>query len=96
MVARARIWYERIVSSEVQSIEALAKEVKMTPRSTRRVLRWATLSPKLIEAMVKGNFRPNLTSKRYLREFPLDWQNQETFLLGTNLKDRPSHLTLLR
>ena len=30
MVARARIWYEQIVSGEVQSIEALSKEVRMT------------------------------------------------------------------
>ena len=40
MVARARIWYERIVSGEVESVEVLAKQIGMTPRSTRRVLRW--------------------------------------------------------
>jgi site-specific DNA recombinase len=85
MVARARIWYERITDGEVQSIEALAKEVKMTPRSTRRVLRWAALSPRLLESILLGNCRPNLTGKRYLRRFPLDWESQERFLLETNL-----------
>jgi DNA invertase Pin-like site-specific DNA recombinase len=85
MVARARVWYERIVSGEVQSIETLAKEVEMTPRSTRRVLRWAALSPRLIESIVRGNYRPNLTGKRYLREFPLDWQNQNSYFLQTSI-----------
>jgi len=83
MVARARGWYERIADGEVQSIEALAKEVKMTPRSTRRVLRWAALSPRLLESTLRGDCRPNLTDKRYLKEFPLDWQSQESYFLQT-------------
>jgi hypothetical protein len=85
MVARARIWYERIVSGEVQSIEALAKEVRMTPRSIRRVLRWAALSPQLIESIVRGDYRPNITTKRYLKEFPLDWQTQQNYFSQTSV-----------
>jgi site-specific DNA recombinase len=81
MVARARVWYERIVSEEVQSIEALAKEVRMTPRSIRRVLRWAALSPQLIESIMRGDYRPSDPTKRYLKEFPLDWQSQERYFL---------------
>ena len=77
MVARARLWYERIISGEVQSIEPLAKEVKMTPRSTRRVLRWAALSPKLIESILSGNYQLNTGNTRYLKDFPLNWQSQE-------------------
>jgi hypothetical protein len=84
MVARARVWYERIVGGEVQSIEALAKEVKLTPRSARRVLRWAALSPRLVESMVRESYRPNITTKRYLKEFPPDWQTQQNYFPQTS------------
>ena len=85
MVARSRVWYERIVSGEVQSIGVLAKQVGMTRRSVRRILRWAALSPRLIESILRGNYASNLSGKRYLKDFPLDWQSQERFLLATNL-----------
>jgi DNA invertase Pin-like site-specific DNA recombinase len=83
-VARAHGWYERITSGKVGTVGQLAQEVGLTQRYVRKVLQFATLSPRVTEALLTGNQRPNLTLKEMLRGVPLRWQDQEKrFFLQT-------------
>src|ERR1700732_592197 len=73
-VARARGWYERIVSGEIGTIGQLALKSGLTRRYVRRILQCAILSPQITDALLTGKHRPNLTVKELLRGVPLDWK----------------------
>jgi hypothetical protein len=80
-IARARYWYDQIVEGKVRSIRQLAAQDGLGPRHTRRILRCATLSPEIIEALVTGKHRPDLTLDQVLKQMPLDWQEQKRQIL---------------
>jgi len=80
-VARARDWYERIVSGEVNSIDQLAKSTGLAKRYVRKVLQCTSLSPRITEAVLAGKHRRNLTLKEILNGVPLGWREQENNLL---------------
>lgn len=82
-IARARYWYDQIVEGKVRSIRQLAAQNRLGPRHMRRILRCATLSPEIIEALVTGKHRPDLTLDQVVKQMPLDWQDQKRQILRT-------------
>jgi site-specific DNA recombinase len=80
-VARARCWYDQIVKGKVRSIRQIAAQDGLGPRHARRILRCATLSPEIIEAIVSGKHRPDLTVNQILKKVPLEWQEQKKQIL---------------
>jgi hypothetical protein len=81
-IARSRNWYERVVSGEFGTIEAIAVESGLTKRYVRRILPCAYLSPTVIQAILEGRHLPNLTLKRLLGGVPMEWRKQEQGILG--------------
>jgi hypothetical protein len=81
VVARARDWYEQIVDNKIGSIDQLAQKTGLTQRYLRRVLQCATLSPRIMEALLTGHHRPDLTVNEILYPAPLDWRGQEKRVL---------------
>lgn len=77
VVARARDWHEQIIAGEIASIDQLAQKSGLTRRYVRKILRCATFSPQITEALSTGRHRPNLTVKEILGGMPLDWKEQE-------------------
>jgi hypothetical protein len=75
-IARARDWYERIVDGEFNSVDQLARKSGLTKRYVRKILLCARLSPHVIESLVAGDHRPNLTLKEILQNVPLGWDQQ--------------------
>jgi GTP-sensing pleiotropic transcriptional regulator CodY len=47
-----------------------------------RTLRFAMLSPKVVHRIVTGDIPPTLTVLRLRESIPLDWEEQESELLG--------------
>lgn len=84
-VARARDWYERIVSGEVNTIDQLAQKSGLTRRYVRRILPFANLSPQITEIILSGKHRADLTLKELLEDIPSDWREQQNKIL------RPHH-----
>ena len=81
-IARARDWYERIVTGDVNTVGQLARSADLTRRYVRKILRCAILSPRITEAILTGDHRPNLTLQEIRQSVPLDWRQQEhRFLL---------------
>jgi site-specific DNA recombinase len=70
-VARARSWYEQMVAGEFSTIGQLADKSGLTRRYVRRILQCANLSPKITEAILMGEHRPDLTLKEILQSVPL-------------------------
>ncbi len=76
-IARARDWYERIVARDVNTVGQLAGSAGLTRRYVRKILQCAILSPRITEAILMGDHRPNLTLKEIRQSVPLDWREQE-------------------
>jgi site-specific DNA recombinase len=80
-IARAHDWYERIVKGGVGTIEQLVKGSGLTRSYIRRILQCASLSPQIVDALLAGKHRPNLTLNDILNKMPLDWREQEKRIL---------------
>ena len=81
-IARARDWYERIVSGEIESIDQLMRESGLTRSYIMRIVKCARLCPKIVEAVLAGSHRPDLSLKWILADVPLDWGEQEKRILS--------------
>jgi hypothetical protein len=80
-IARARIWYEQMVSGEINGVEQLARQSGFECRYVRKILQSAVLSPKIVEAMLSGRQVRHITVKSLRGNLPLDWQKQEQLFL---------------
>ena len=75
-IARARDWYERIVSGEVGTVSQLAQKTRLSSTYVKRMMECATLSPQITEILLSGKNRPDLTLQELLQNVPLDWPEQ--------------------
>ena len=75
-VARAHVWYERLLSGEATSLRAIAREHGVMPRYVRRILRCAFFAPDLVEVILQGHQPPGLTLAGLCHTLPLDWAEQ--------------------
>lgn len=76
-IARGRDWYERIIAGDVNTTGQLARSEGLTRRYVRKILQCAILSPRISEAILAGDHRPNLTLKEIRHSVPLGWQEQQ-------------------
>jgi hypothetical protein len=79
-VARANAWMERLLSGEISTLEELASETGFTRRYISRTLRSSFLAPDLIEMILDGLQPPELTVRRLMAGFPVDWPAQRLML----------------
>jgi hypothetical protein len=75
-VARGYAWYERLVSGEVDSLRAIAGELRVTERYVSRIFRCAFLAPDIVEAILEGRQPPQLTVEKLRLGAPLLWTEQ--------------------
>ena len=80
-VARARDWYERIVSGEVGTVGQLAQKTGLPSTYIKRILGCALLSPQMTEMVLSGKHRPNLTLQELPQNGPIDWREQQARIL---------------
>ena len=80
-IARARTWYEQLVSGEVSGVERLAQLSGFKRRYVRKILQSAVLSPEIIEAILSGRQSRRVTTKSLQADLPLDWRKQEQIFL---------------
>jgi len=80
-LARAHVWYEQIVNSEISTVQELGKKWKLPHQYVRRILNCAILSPKITEMLLTGQHRRNLTLNETLKRVPFDWREQEKEIL---------------
>ncbi|HCQ65497.1 MAG TPA: hypothetical protein DIU07_10205 [Rhodobacteraceae bacterium] len=75
-LARAFRWKRMLESGEFTTIGELAEHEKIAPSYMTRVLRLTLLAPDIIEAILEGKQGPEVTLKRMLDPFPMDWAAQ--------------------
>jgi DNA invertase Pin-like site-specific DNA recombinase len=75
-LARARTWYEAIISGEISSLRALAKSAGLNERYVSRVMRLAFLAPDITDALLDGKRAPGLMLDKLMKGVPISWEEQ--------------------
>jgi hypothetical protein len=84
-VARACNWYERIVKGEIESIDELMQQSGLTRSYIMRIIPCACLAPQIVDAVLEGKHRPDLTLNEFLRRVPIDWREQKKRFSNSSL-----------
>lgn len=79
-VAKARAWYEQLVSGQAKTREEIGRMHGISGQQVARLLPCAWLAPDIVEAILEGRQPKGLTVKRLLEKFPLDWVEQRRVL----------------
>ena len=80
-VARARDWYEQIISGEVGNVEEIARKTGMPSCDVKYALKFAMLSPQVTEAILAGKHPPKLTLRELRSNLCIDWKQQHERIL---------------
>ena len=80
-LARAFRWRRMLESGEFATIGDLAEREGIAPSYLTRVLRLTLLAPEIVEAILEGRQRPEVTLARVLEPFPGAWEEQRPNLL---------------
>lgn len=75
-LARAFRWKRMLESGEFASISELAEKEGIAFTYMARVLRLTLLAPDIVEAILEGRQRPEVTLARVLEPFPVEWMSQ--------------------
>ena len=79
-VIKALTWNQALITGSAQSLTALAKENNVTQRYVAHLIKLAFLSPDIIQAVLRGEVRVDLSLDRLKKGFPLDWEAQRKAL----------------
>jgi len=77
-IARARSWATALQSGKYASVEGLAKSAKLHPKVVRHELRFAFLSPNIVESALNGDCGLALRNLRKVES--LNWRTQHAEL----------------
>lgn len=86
-LARAFRWKRLLETGEFASISELAEKEGIAFTYMARVLRLTLLAPDIVEAILDGRQRPEVTLARVLEPFPVEWMSQ-----GAALEINGEHL----
>lgn len=75
-LARAFRWKRMLESGEFASISELAENEGIAFTYMARVLRLTLLAPDIVEAILDGRQRPEVTLARFLEPFAVEWSRQ--------------------
>ena len=75
-LARAFRWKRMLESGEFTTTAELAEHEGIAPSYMTRVLRLALLEPDIVEAILDGSQRSELTLAQVLEPFPISWNEQ--------------------
>jgi len=75
-IARARLWYEMLVSGQAKSLRAIATATGVDERYVSRVIRCAFLAPDIVESVIDGRQSPSATVGTLFRDVPIEWDKQ--------------------
>jgi site-specific DNA recombinase len=79
-ICRARDWYEKLTSGEVDSLHTIAKQMGVGKRYVARIFQCAFLAPDIVEAILDGRQPPELTLERLRSPLPIAWAEQRRVL----------------
>lgn len=82
-LARAFRWKRMLESGDFTTVGELAEREGIAPSYLARVLRLTLLAPDIVEAILDGRQRPEVTFAKLPDAFPADWTEQKNTFSGT-------------
>ncbi len=79
-LARAFRWNRMLGSGAFMSISELAEREGIAPSYMTRILRLTLLAPDIVEAILDGRQRPDVTLARLMKPVPMEWKEQRDLL----------------
>ena len=70
--------------AEISSAKALAAKIGCTQSHVANIIGMVQISPKIIHAVIRGDYPETLTLASLKRKLPDLWSEQEAMLLGEN------------
>jgi site-specific DNA recombinase len=77
VIARSRDWMDLIVSGKARTLDDLIKTSGLTRPYAKNAFRCVALSPPLIDAIISGRHRIDLTVMNLTHNLPFDWNKQQ-------------------
>ena len=81
-LARASRWQRAIDDGKFANGKCLAQTLGVDESMVSRTLRLLRLSPRIVHAIVVGDYPETLNSTSLRKNIPLDWEEQERLFLG--------------
>ena len=81
-LARAMRWQKAIDDGKFANGKCLAQTLGVDESMVSRTLRLLRLSPRIVHAIVAGDYPETLNSTSLRKNIPLDWEEQERLFLG--------------
>ena len=75
-LARAFRWKRMLEAGEFSTINDLALHENIAPSYLTRVLRLTLLAPEIVEAILDGTQRAEVTLAALMEPFPVEWERQ--------------------
>jgi DNA invertase Pin-like site-specific DNA recombinase len=81
-VVRARDWFDRLASGQVESFAEIARAEGVTGRYVAHVIPLAFLAPDIVASILAGTQPVDLTAQKLIKQIdlPLDWAEQRELL----------------
>jgi len=81
-VVRARDWFDRLASGQVESFAEIARAEGVTGRYVAHVIPLAFLAPDIVASILAGTQPIELTAQKLIKQIdlPLDWAEQRALL----------------
>lgn len=79
-IARAFCWQEILDSGKYKSIREMAADLGVNSSYMNRLLRFTTLAPDIIEAVLDGRESDELTQSKLTGYIPSEWREQRKML----------------
>ena len=79
-IARAFCWQKLLENGTYSCLDDIARSEKIGASFVSRYYRLVLLAPDIVEAILDGNQPAQLTVKRLLAPFPIEWNKQNMFL----------------
>jgi hypothetical protein len=83
-LAQARHWQDMLDAGKFDTVEALAKRMKVSTTYAARILRLNYLAPDIVQAILDGREPSGLSLIQLAQPFPLLWADQRAQLGFTN------------
>ena len=79
-----RRWQRLIDEGRISSAKALAAKIGRDQSYVANIIGMVQISPKIIHAVIRGNYPKTLTLATLKKKLPDLWSEQEAMLLGEN------------
>ena len=80
-ISRAFRWRELLENGTHATVAEIAAAEKINETYVGRVLRLTLLAPEIVETILSGCAKPEITLARLMRQFPIEWSVQRVAIL---------------